>query len=83
MRILLLGGSKSGKSGLAQRLARDLSEGNSLYYWATMEPTDEEDRARIRRHLADRAGWGFQTVGGTFRARCTGWTPREVCFWTV
>ena len=62
MRILLLGGSKSGKSGLAQRLARDLSEGNSLYYWATMEPTDEEDRARIRRHLADRAGWGFQTV---------------------
>ncbi|MBD4340893.1 adenosylcobinamide kinase/adenosylcobinamide-phosphate guanylyltransferase, partial [Xanthomonas citri pv. citri] len=46
MRILLLGGSKSGKSGLAQRLARDLSEGNSLYYWATMEPTDEEDRAR-------------------------------------
>ena len=52
MRILLLGGSKSGKSGLAQRLARDLSEGNSLYYWATMEPTDEEDRARIRRHLA-------------------------------
>ena len=40
MRILLLGGSKSGKSGLAQRLARDLSEGNSLYYWATMEPTD-------------------------------------------
>ncbi len=45
-----------------------------------MEPTDEEDRARIRRHLADRAGWGFQTVGGggTFRARCTGWTQGSV-----
>ncbi len=62
MRILLLGGSKSGKSGLAQCLARDLAGGNSLYYWATMEPTDEEDQTRIRRHLADRAGWGFQTV---------------------
>ena len=62
MRILLLGGSKSGKSGLAQRLARDLSEGNSLYYWATMEPTDSEDDARVARHRRERAGWGFETV---------------------
>ena len=85
MRILLLGGSKSGKSGLAQRLARDLSEGNSLYYWATMEPTDEEDRARIRRHLADRAGWGFQTVerGRDLPGALHRLDSREVCFWTV
>ena len=64
MRYLYLGGSKSGKSMQAQTLARDLAlgEGLKLYYWATMEPSDEEDRARIRRHLADRDGWGFTTV---------------------
>ena len=27
-----------------------------------MIPRDEEDRARIRRHIAERAGWGFQTL---------------------
>lgn len=62
MKILLLGGSKSGKSGLAQCLARNLAGTKALYYWATMEPTDAEDQARIRRHLRERAGWGFQTV---------------------
>lgn len=33
-----------------------------MYYWATMEPTDEEDLARIARHLKDREGWGFETI---------------------
>ena len=33
-----------------------------MYYWATMTPRDSEDRARIRRHIADRDGWGFQTI---------------------
>lgn len=62
MRILILGGSKSGKSMLAQRLAKGLAAGNKLYYWATMEPTDGEDDARIARHRLERAGWGFETV---------------------
>lgn len=62
MKILLLGGSKSGKSMTAQRLARALADGAPLYYWATMEPTDGEDLARIARHRAEREGWGFQTV---------------------
>lgn len=62
MRVLLLGGCKSGKSMCAQRLAQALAAGGKLYYWATMEPADEEDRARIVRHRADRAGWGFETV---------------------
>ena len=44
----------------AQRLAKAM--GNPLYYIATMIPHDEEDRARIRRHLADREGWGFETL---------------------
>ena len=62
MTILLLGGSKSGKSLLAQSLCRDLSNGCGMVYWATMEPMDDEDRDRIARHRAERAGWGFETV---------------------
>ena len=62
MRILLLGGSKSGKSHLAQALCRKLAEGGPMIYWATMEPVDGEDRERIRRHVEDRAGWGFTTL---------------------
>ena len=62
MRILLLGGSKSGKSRLAQGLCRKLAEGGPMVYWATMEPVDGEDRERIRRHVAEREGWGFTTL---------------------
>lgn len=60
MRVLLVGGSKSGKSMLAQELCRVL--GGPLYYWATMAPVDDEDRARIARHQEERRGWGFTTV---------------------
>ena len=62
MRILLLGGSKSGKSMLGQRLTRQLADGGSMIYWATLEPRDTEDRAIVRRHLAERDGWGFGTL---------------------
>ena len=62
MRILLIGGSKSGKSTTAQRLCRRLAEGGAMYYWATMTPRDSEDIQRIRRHIADREGWGFATI---------------------
>ncbi len=62
MRILLLGGSKSGKSMLGQRLTRRLADGCPMIYWATLEPRDGEDRAIVRRHLAEREGWGFQTL---------------------
>lgn len=74
MRILLLGGSKSGKSHLAQELCRKLAKGGPMIYWATMEPVDGEDRERIRRHVADRAGWGFTTLerGRDLRPGCGG-----------
>ena len=62
MLILLSGGSKSGKSMLAQELTRRLAQGGPMYYWAAMEPTDEEDLARIRRHRQERLGWGYETV---------------------
>ena len=66
MRILLIGGGKSGKSTMAQRLAAALSGDAPRYYWATMTPHDDEDLARIRRHVADRAGMDFITVERSF-----------------
>lgn len=60
MTFFLSGGSKSGKSMLAQRIARSLPAPH--YYLATLLPTDEEDRAIVRRHLAARDGWGFETI---------------------
>lgn len=62
MTALIVGGSKSGKSSLAQELALSLAGTGPLYYLATMVPRDGEDRARIARHLEDRVGLGFVTV---------------------
>ena len=60
MHIYISGGCKNGKSHYAQRIAKSL--GAPLYYLATMIPVDREDDARIARHIADRAGWGFETI---------------------
>lgn len=62
MTFFISGGAKNGKSTLAQTLAVKLSGEGKRYYVATMIPVDEEDRDRIRRHIADRAGLGFETV---------------------
>ena len=64
MNIFISGGCKNGKSMHAQELARDMAREKNvpLYYLATMIPADDEDRARIRRHLSEREGWGFDTV---------------------
>jgi len=71
MNILISGGAKNGKSYYAQKLAKQMAENGAnrgkiktvpLYYIATMVPRDEEDHARIRRHIAERAGWGFETL---------------------
>lgn len=64
MNTFISGGCKNGKSYHAQRLAQQtaLEEGKPLYYIATMIPRDDEDRARIKRHLAEREGWGFTTI---------------------
>lgn len=64
MNVFISGGCKNGKSMYAQHIAREMSERQSvpLYYVATMIPTDDEDRARIKRHLAERDGWGFETI---------------------
>lgn len=49
--ILLLGGARSGKSAMAQRLAQGCGR---VLFVATAEPRNEEMRARITRHRAQR-----------------------------
>lgn len=61
MIIFISGGAKSGKSSLAQDLTVARSQGRH-YYIATMIPADGEDQQRIRRHIADRDGMGFETI---------------------
>ena len=62
MTVFISGGAKSGKSSLAQDLAVALANGGKHYYVATMISTGAEDDERIRRHIADRDGMGFETV---------------------
>lgn len=52
MFTLILGGARSGKSGLALRLAA--ASGRDVLFVATMEAGDEETRARIEAHRAER-----------------------------
>ena len=70
MTVFISGGAKNGKSSLAQELALTLARGGKRYYVATMIPVDDEDRERIRRHIADRDGLGFETIecGGNLLA---------------
>lgn len=56
---LLIGGARSGKSGLAERLV--VQTGRPKRYIATAQAWDDEMRARIARHRADR-GDGWLTV---------------------
>ncbi len=57
--VLVLGGTKSGKSSYAQALAE--AWGGRLVYVATAQAGDEEMQARIARHQADR-GQAWSTV---------------------
>lgn len=60
MFTLIIGGSGSGKSLLAETLA--VRSKLPRLYVATMEPTDEEGHRRIARHRLQRAGKGFDTL---------------------
>lgn len=64
MNVFISGGCKNGKSMFAQHMTRDMAEssGKKMYYVATMIPTDDEDRARILRHIDERDGWGYETI---------------------
>lgn len=60
MRVLVVGGSASGKSSFAEALALSLSE--KRYYLATMAVFGEEAKSRIERHRLMRRGKGFETI---------------------
>ena len=62
MTCFISGGAKNGKSTLAQDLAVALANGGKRYYVATMISSGAEDDERIRKHIADRHGMGFETV---------------------
>lgn len=53
------GGSASGKSALAEKICTDL--GGRRIYIATMPVFSDEDRRKVERHHALRAGRGFET----------------------
>ncbi|MEE0028071.1 MAG: bifunctional adenosylcobinamide kinase/adenosylcobinamide-phosphate guanylyltransferase, partial [Atopobiaceae bacterium] len=60
MRVLVVGGSGSGKSAYAEQLACSLSPRRT--YVATMESQSAEAQRRIARHRAQRDGLGFITI---------------------
>lgn len=63
MIVLVIGGAKSGKSMFAQNLAKFLeNKRGKLHYIATMNPCDLEDLNRIKNHLNERKGYGFNTI---------------------
>ena len=61
MKILIIGGSGSGKSEFAENMALKLKK-NIVYYVACMMPFGEEGKRRIERHKKLRRGKGFVTV---------------------
>lgn len=66
MLTLIIGGSGSGKSEYAEKLAMELRDSKAgmktIYYLATMKPEGAENKKRISRHLTLRAGKGFVTI---------------------
>lgn len=61
MNYLIIGGSKSGKSDIAEKISLKLNE-NRVIYIATMKPYDDEDKKRIEAHIKKRYGHNFITI---------------------
>lgn len=61
MLALVIGGSGSGKSALAEGLMVAFAA-EKRYYLATMAVADDESRKRVQRHRNMRQGKGFETI---------------------
>lgn len=61
MMHLITGGSASGKSAYAEKMAVEAGA-KSRYYLATMKPWGKEGQERVEKHRNMRAGKGFATV---------------------
>jgi len=76
--VVLVGGARSGKSTLAQRLAEEAAArtGAGVTFVATATPGDADMAARIARHQADRpAGWGLVEAPTDVTTALTGVDP--------
>ena len=62
MKAFISGGGEDGETTAGQDLVGSVAAGGTHYYVATMISADAEDDERIRRHIADRAGLGFETI---------------------
>ncbi len=68
MMVLVVGGSGSGKSSYAEKMAAALAQESAgettmkKYYLATMQVFDEEGRVKVGRHRDLRKGKGFLTI---------------------
>jgi adenosylcobinamide kinase/adenosylcobinamide-phosphate guanylyltransferase len=60
MRYLIVGGSKSGKSEIAEKISLEICK-EKVIYIATMQPYDDEDKERIKKHINRRMGLNFET----------------------
>lgn len=61
MNYLIIGGSKSGKSEIGEKISLTLNK-DKVIYVATMKPYDREDEERIKRHIENRTGLNFMTL---------------------
>jgi adenosylcobinamide kinase/adenosylcobinamide-phosphate guanylyltransferase len=67
--VLVLGGTRSGKSRFGLRRARELAKGMPVTFFATARPGDPELDDRIRRHRLERpADWPTVDVGDDLAA---------------
>lgn len=62
MTEVVIGGAASGKSEYAEKLCAEISNGNLLFYLATMIQSDSESAGRIKKHRLRRSGMGFITI---------------------
>lgn len=62
MKIAIIGGTRSGKSFLGEKLCKKINTSDNIIYIATMKPNCSEDLSRIEGHLNRRKGENFKTI---------------------